>query len=91
MNQDSVQAVIEEINQVTELLYQEKIEEAYERLAGLIRNMIALTADITDEAEQADFVTVLKPALEAMEQQDYTLLADILQYDLVEKLEEYSK
>ncbi len=58
-------------------------------MSSLLREMIALTADITDEAEQAAFVAVLQPALEAMEAEDATLLADILQYDLVAKLEEY--
>lgn len=91
MKQENIQAVMEEIGQVTDLLYQEKIDEGYEKLTVLIRNIMTLTADITDEAEQAGFVAVLSPALEAMEHKDYTLLADVLQYDLVEKLEEYCK
>lgn len=89
MEKTKVQAVIDGIGVVTELLYQEKFTEGYARLSSLLREMIALTADITDEAEQAAFVAVLQPALEAMEAQDATLLADILQYDLVTKLEEY--
>lgn len=89
MDKVELQAVIEEISQVTELLYQENFEEGYSKLAVLLRRMIALTAGITEEAEQASFVEVLRPALEAMETKDATLLADILQYDLVAKLEEY--
>lgn len=89
MKRENVQAVIEEINNVAELFYQENFEEGYRKLTVLLRNIMALTTDITEEAEQASFVEVLKPALEAMEAKDATLLADILQYDLVEKLEGY--
>lgn len=89
MDKNEVRAVIEEIGSVTELLYQENFSEGYSQLAALLRRIIALTAGITEEAEQASFVEILKPALEAMEARDATLLADILQYDLTAKLEEY--
>lgn len=89
MDKNKLKEVIDEIGAVSELLYQEKFSEGYARLAALLREIIAMTADITDEKEQASFVAVLQPALEALETKDATLLADILQYDLVEKLEEY--
>lgn len=89
MDKQEVQKVIDEIGQVTELFYQENFSEGYGKLTGLLRQIMALTAGISDEAEQAGFVEILKPALEAMEAKDATLLADILQYDLVAKLEEY--
>lgn len=89
MDKTKVQAVIDEIGVVSELLYQEKLSEGYGKLSSLMRDVMALTADITDEAEQADFVKVLQPALKALEEKDVTLLADILQYDLTTKLEEY--
>lgn len=89
MEKTKVQAVIDEIGAVSELLYQENFTEGYAKLASLLREIIHMTADITDETEQAAFVAVLQPALEAMEAKDATLLADILQYDLVAKLEEY--
>ena len=89
MDKKDVQAVIEEITTVTELLYQENVTEGYGKLAALLRHIMSITAEITDEAEQTSFVEILNPALEAMEAQDATLLADILQYDLIAKLEEY--
>lgn len=89
MDKKDVQAVIEEITAVTELLYQENVTEGYGKLAALLRHIMSITAEITDEAEQTSFVEILNPALEAMEAQDATLLADILQYDLIAKLEEY--
>lgn len=89
MDKTKVQAVIEEIGVVSELLYQEKFSEGYAKLASLLREVAALTADLSDEAEQMAFVKVLQPALEALEAREATLLADILQYDLTAKLEEY--
>lgn len=89
MDKTKVQAVIEEIGVVSELLYQEKFSEGYAKLASLLREVTALTADLSDEAEQMAFVKVLQPALEALEAREATLLADILQYDLTAKLEEY--
>lgn len=89
MEAKSVQEVINEIKETTELLYQENMQEGYEKLSATLHHLTSLTSDITDEAEQNAFVEVLKPALEAMEEMDMTLLADVLQYELIPKLEEY--
>ncbi len=89
MNQDMVKQIIERINEVTDLLYQENVKDGYVKLSEMLQIVIAATGDITDESEQTEFVAILQPALEAMEANDYTLLADILQYDLIAKFEEY--
>ncbi len=89
MDSQNVQEVIEELRETTDLLYQENMQEGYDKLSAVLRHMISMSADITDEEEQSSFVEVLKPALEAMEAEDATLLADVLLYELVPKLEEY--
>lgn len=89
MDTQNVQEVIAEIKETTDLLYQENMQEGYGKLSAVLRHIANLTKDIIDAEEQAGFTEILKPALEAMEAQDMTLLADVLQYDLVPKLEEY--
>ncbi len=89
MDKNMVQTVIDEIGEISELLYQENFSEGYTKLAQLLKQMSVMTADLTDEETQAEFVGILRPAMEALEVRDATLLADILQYDLKEKLEEY--
>lgn len=89
MDAKNVQEVIDEIKETTDLLYQENMQEGYTKLSAVLHQINGLTADITEAEEQAGFIEILKPALEAMEAQDMTLLADILQYEMVPKLEEY--
>ena len=76
----------EVIERIAELLYQEKKDEAYAEISQLIPMLMGYTSDIQDEEKKTKLVNVLGSALEAMEQEDLTLLADILQYDLVEEL-----
>lgn len=76
------------IEEISELLYQENIDRAYGKLNVLINELIGWTATLSLDA-QGDIVESLKPALSAMEDKDTTLLADILQYELLEKIEIY--
>ena len=78
--------VREEIDKIAELLYQEKKDEAYVGIQGLIPKLMEYTSNIQDGEQQQKLLAVLGNALEAMEQEDLTLLADILQYDLAEEL-----
>ncbi len=77
----------EEIDKIAELLYQEKKDEAYVGIQGLIPMLMEYTSSIQDADKQQTLLGILGSALEAMEQEDLTLLADILQYDLAEELE----
>lgn len=77
----------DEIERIAELLYQEKKDLAYEGITNLIPVLVEYTNGIVDREKQKRLTEVLGSALEAMEQEDLTLLADVLQYDLVEELE----
>jgi len=75
------------LQNITDLLYQQNMQESFSQLAWLLPQMEQWIADSEGEL-QKDLTDILQSALEAMEQMDLTLLADILQYDLLEKLEE---
>ena len=80
------QEIKQEIQDVAELFYQQKNTEGYQRLNQLLQDLSAYVGIITEEEQPMEFLEALKEALDAMEQKDTTLLADILQYELIEKL-----
>lgn len=79
--------LLEILSQVTELLYQENYNQAYGILVKCLPLMGVYIADIQDQNVQREIMDALTEAVSAMENNDYTLLADVLQYDVIEKLE----
>lgn len=78
--------LLEVLRKVTELLYQENYNDAYGILIKCLPIMSAYIGDM-EEDKQRDIMSALEEAVNAMEVNDYTLLADVLQYDVIEKLE----
>lgn len=76
----------EELEQVTEMFYQQKSKEGYEKLQVLLADISLYVSGVQDEEQQQELLETLTEALDAMEQKDTTLLADILKYELLEKL-----
>lgn len=79
---------------ITELLYQQKTSEALESINSMLNDItelsLALSAiEAIAEDDKKRLVMVLGDALVAMEKKDYVLLADILQYDMIDLLDEY--
>lgn len=77
----------EEVTSVVDLLYQQNIKEAYPRLVQTLPLLEQFFASFEEE-KRGEWTVVLHSALEAMEQQDVTLLADILQYEILERMDE---
>lgn len=78
--------LLEVLEKVAELLYQERKNDAYEILVKCLPVMGVYIGEIEDEALQEEIKASLNDAVGAMESNDYTLLADILQYDIIDKL-----
>ena len=85
MEQQELKQIIDIINRVTELLYQENIVPAYAQLVAVLPRLEKVITDFSEEVQQ-ELTENLRNALEAMEDGDNTLLADILQYEVLEKL-----
>lgn len=79
--------LLDVLKKVTELLYQEDYNKAYGLLIKCLPVMGVCIEEIEDKGLQREVLDSLTEAIEAMENNDYTLLADILQYDVIEKLE----
>lgn len=91
-----IQEVNKKIDELVELFYQQKNEEAYGKLNIALADFIYIIEMIQKQGDEkaqenaGDLNDALKQALEAMEQKDNILLADILKYEVMEKLEDLS-
>lgn len=91
-----VQKSVNEVEEVIDLFYQQKLQEALNKfetvLSGIMTSIDILFAY---KAENEEFVldegkltNILKDAMGALEDGDMVLLADILQYDYLEYMQE---
>lgn len=91
-----VKKTLEEVRESVDLFYQQKTGEAlqqFDAVLGKVMSMVDTLFAYRDAHE--DFVlddekvkTALTEALGALEERDMILLADIIQYDFVEYVEE---
>lgn len=91
-----VESAVQIIKETTELFYQQKTAEAYEKMQETL-GAILQAVDILHEykcanesfsLEEERIAVSLTEAMQAMESGDTVLLADILEYDFVEYLQE---
>ena len=86
MDQERLSQVIDILTQVSDLLYQENIEYAYKMLAIILKELEEVISMVEEETVRIEMKEKLMGALQAMEERDYILLADIIQYEVVEHL-----
>lgn len=87
---------VKEVEDIVELFYQQKLQEALSKFEVAIGGMIAAIDTLfTFRAEHENFeldeikiTNTLKEAMKALENGDLVLLADILQYDYLEYMNE---
>lgn len=91
MENEKIQDLIQDLERVSELLYQDKKDEGYTILNPCIQKLSIFAGILTNEVDQIEFINLLKSALEAMEAENLTLLADIIQYDIINKIEQYEE
>lgn len=86
---------IEEVDAVVELFYQQKTQEAYSQLDSVLGKLMAVIEMVAAYQQEHTEVEIditgltdaLKEALSAMEERDAILMADVLKYEVIEKLE----
>ena len=69
------------IQEITDLFYQNQLEQGIERLPELIKSLTVLAEEIEAE-KQEGYTLKLKQLVEAMGLKDYVLLSDILVFEL---------
>ena len=85
MNKILLDNIINMLQECADLLYQENLSSAYKMLAVIYPKMEELIAGMEDE-QQLQMQDKLKLVLEAMEDGDSILIADSIQYELLEIL-----
>ncbi len=86
---------ITDINEIIEMFYQQKTQEAYLKLDPVLGKLLsAIDAVVAYQQEHTEveidvnaLTGALKEALSAIEEKDSILMADVLKYELIEKLE----
>ncbi len=81
------QDTIEKLSEIADVLYKGSTIEGMAMMTQVINNLGIIANSITDEEQQKGFLEeALVPALGAMENKDGTLLADIINYEIIEGL-----
>lgn len=89
----------DEIQEVIELLYEQNDKEAFEKFNLAIGNIMSMVDILhnykninTDfEFDEIKVCNILKEAMDALQSDDKVLLADILQYDFVEYMNDLAE
>ena len=92
---NNINNVIKEIDDVVELFYQQKTKDAYTQLDQVLGKLLQVVDPIHSysvehpeaEINAEDLTESLKETLSAMEEKDAILTADVLKYEVNEKLE----
>ncbi|MCI8306452.1 MAG: hypothetical protein HFH14_00240 [Lachnospiraceae bacterium] len=89
-----IEKVSDLVKAISELFYQQKNQEALAAMPSLLDGIMNLSGMISEkegitEENKQELVKVMGDSLMAMENKDYVLLADILQYDMIETLDRY--
>ncbi|MGN0438109.1 MAG: hypothetical protein ACI4F4_06245 [Lachnospiraceae bacterium] len=88
MNQELLYEVVENLNKVSDYLYQENIPVANQMLFLVLPKLERCISEIANEEIQDTLKEKLAEALTAMEEEDFILLADLIQYEVIEILKE---
>lgn len=88
MEQELIQDTKETLLTIADILYQGRVSDGIAAMNGVIPNLSLIASGIQDEALQQRLITdALSSILSAMEEEDGTLLADLITYELVELLD----
>ncbi len=85
-----------EIVEVTEFFYQQNMQSALNKMNSILNRIETLYAmvnkvDNVELENKVAMIKILNESMNAMESEDYVLLADILQYDMIDLLDVYLK
>lgn len=93
--QDMIRGVIQETDEVVEMFYQQKVQEAYTRLDFVTQDMLKAIEVIFQykaenenlDIDENSLLDSLKEVVSAIEEKDSILVADVLKYEVIERLE----
>lgn len=84
MDKESVNNMKKKLEEIADTLYKGDNMNGIAHMSNVIPDIAVFASDMPDEeARQEMLDNALAPLLEAMEQEDGTLMADIISYELV--------
>ena len=94
-----IETVINDLDSIVEMFYQQKVQEAYSELNTALGKIMEITEVVQNyTAQNSDkeinmdiFLNALKETLSAMEERDVVLVADVLKYEVIEKLNDIAE
>lgn len=88
---DLLNEMINDIEEITDLFYQQQVIKGNEKMIPFIQKMTKAVDQmaIIDGFDSDALLEKLKEALDAMEDKDYVLLGDLMQYEIAEQLKSY--
>ena len=99
LTKGAIKTIKDMIEVVSNLLYQQNLNEAFSKFIVLLNELSTLythlfnqeNADVLSNFDQNQLISSLNEAMNALEKRDDVLLADILNYDLTNFLDELEK
>lgn len=96
---EQVGKAVKDIDDVVEMFYQQKTQEAYLQLDPVLGQLMDTLASVITYAQEhpeagidvESLTEALKEALSAVEERDAILMADVLKYEVIEKLEDIAE
>lgn len=94
-----IETVINDLDSIVEMFYQQKVQEAYSELNTALGKIMEITEVVQNYAAQNSdkeinmdiLLNALKETLSAMEERDVVLVADVLKYEVIEKLNDIAE
>ena len=89
MDRELLKTTKEKLSEIADVLYKNNVNLGMAKMVEAIPLLAAISTTITDMDMQTRLVNDgLAPALEAMEDKDSTLLADIITYEIIAVIED---
>lgn len=85
---NSKKELMEEIQSITDYLYQNRLSEGTKALPSLIQQLASFAHNLEQE-DVPIYTNILKNIMEAMEIKDYILLSDLLIYEITPLIDQY--
>ena len=89
MDRELLEITKEKLSEIADILYKDNVNLGMAKMAEVIPSLATISVSIVDADMQTRLINDgLTPALEAMENKDATLLADVITYEIITLIDE---
>lgn len=89
MDKILIETTKEKLSEIADILYKDDVNRGMAKMNQVLPELTVISTSVTESEMQNRLINdALAPILDAMENKDATLLADIITYELMEILDE---